>query len=92
LYDAERALVVVADLGGYGPVEMVGYGGARPQIATMIDAYHPASKSRLRLDLAGMRNAGVVPAAFDFDRLTRELGVERVIDLDAPVGSGSSGK
>jgi hypothetical protein len=83
LYDSKRTLVVVADLGAYGPVEVSGYGGARPRIATMIDAYHPASRTRMRLDLAGMRNTGVVPDAFDFDALVRELGVERVIDLDA---------
>lgn len=92
LYDHDGGLEVVADLGEYSPVEMVGYGGARPRIAMMIDAYHPASRTRLRLDLAGMRNAGVVPGAFDIDLLVSELGIERVIDLDKEAGGRSGTK
>ncbi len=83
LYDAGRSLVLVADLADYGPVEIRGYGGARPTMGTRIRAYHPDSQTLVRLDLSGMEDRRMSDEAFDLKALLETLQVKRVVDLDA---------
>lgn len=83
--DASGKPIVTAVLENYedGPVNIAGYGGQRPRVASRVTATHHASKTEIKLDLSEMRNDGVTDKAFDFDTLKESLGVDRVIDVDA---------
>ncbi len=83
LYDIDRRLVLVADLDQYTAVDITGMGAEKPRLAGAIIAYHPATDTVLKLDLAGAKDQGVTDKAFDFDELVRSLGVQRTIDLDS---------
>jgi hypothetical protein len=84
LLDAKGAPFIWADHETFEPVDIANYGGVRPKAASRVTATHPASKTEIKIDLAEMRNSGVLPKAFMFDALREDLGVEKVIDLDAP--------
>lgn len=84
IVDRGGNVLISADLEQYEPVDIAGFGGIRPRIAARIDVNHPQSRTRLRVDLSDMRNAGVVEGAFEFEALRRSMSVERIIDLDAP--------
>ncbi len=73
-------------------MDIAGFGGTRPRIASRVTAVHPASKTEIKLDLSEMKNNGVGATAFDFDVLKQSLGVQRVIDLDAPPAPRAAGR
>jgi hypothetical protein len=83
LLDRRGAEVISAVHENFDRVDIANYGGLRPKVAGRITATHRASETEIKLDLAGMKNSGVSPKAFDFDELRRALAVERVIDVDA---------
>jgi len=85
-----QVLIIAADLSDYAGVDVTGFGGARPRLATHIDAIHIDSDTRIRLDLSELRDSGISEKAFVFEELTKALGVDTITDLDrAPQSNGS---
>ena len=86
-------MVLSADLRTYEGVELTGVGGAKPRLATRIDALHKESDTRIRLDLSemtdGAREPGISDKAFIFEELCKALGADRIIDADTRPSSPS---
>lgn len=83
---------ILSKLDKYGPVELEGVGGYFPMIATQIIVEDLDNSSKMQISLErmsdGIRGARVprlTPEIFQFEKLCQRLGVQRVIDLDAPV-------
>lgn len=92
LLDARGETLITAKHELFDLVDIANYGGMRPKLAGRVTATHLASDTEIKLDLAGMKNSGVSPKAFEFDELRKALAVDRVIDLDvrpAPSGAGN---
>jgi hypothetical protein len=77
---------VVATLSLYEGVVQSDEGGFFPRMPSRIVAVHPASESRIQIDLSDMSDGagrGRLPdAAFSFASLVRALGPEEVVVLD----------
>jgi hypothetical protein len=92
LVDRGGVEVISAVHENFDLVDIANYGGMRPKVAGRITATHRASEAEIKLDLAGMKNSGVSPKAFDFEELRKALAVERVIDVDARSPAPRAGK
>lgn len=89
LFDPQRRLVLTSTHEGDERVEITRTGvpgsvGARPRIPARVTCVHHASGTEIRLSLSDAKDGPISDKAFMLEELTRRLGVDRVIDLDAP--------
>lgn len=92
LFDRSRRLVLTARHEGEERVEITRTGvpgsvGERPRIPARVTCVHHASKSEIRISLSDAKDGPISDKAFMLDELIRRLGVDRVVDLDAPVSA-----
>lgn len=87
LYDSKARLVIVGEHEGQENVEITRTGvpeliGARPRLPARVYCRHIESGTDIRLTLTGLKDGPISDKAFNFDELSRRLGVMRVVDFD----------
>jgi hypothetical protein len=91
LYDAALKLVLVGEHEGQENLEITRTGiseliGAHPRVPARVYCRHAESGTDIRLTFTGVKDGRISDRAFVLDELVKQLGVDRVVDLDAPAG------
>lgn len=88
LLDAGGRVVLTARLERYAPVNVVGDATVKPRAPEQANITYAGDGTNVKISLYAAENRPIRPTAFDFDKLVKGLGVERLYDLDAPPPTG----